>query len=53
MRIASKHSHMNGEEYLLVRKPKLWQEVCDAISSVDAKVCKNKVLRKTATLWKL
>ena len=48
MRITSKHSHMNGEEYLLVHKPKLWQEICDAISSVDAEACKTKVLRKQA-----
>ena len=46
MRIAAKYSHMNGEEYLLVHKPDLWQEVCDAISSVDAEACKTKVSRE-------
>ena len=46
MRIASKYSHMNGEEYLLVHKPRLWQEVCDAVASVDAEACKTKVSRE-------
>ena len=35
MRIAAKYSHMNGEEYLLVHKPELWQEVCVAIDLVS------------------
>jgi len=36
MQIGAKHSHLNGEEYLLVHKPALWQEVQDVISDVDA-----------------
>ena len=46
MRIAAKYSHMNGEEFLLVHKPKLWQEVQDVIASVDAEVCRTKVSKE-------
>jgi len=42
MRIAAKYSHMNGEEYLLVHKPALWNEIQAVISQVDAKLCKTK-----------
>lgn len=42
MRIAAKYSHLNGEEYLLVHKPKLWQEVKDVIASIDAEGCRTK-----------
>ncbi len=46
MRIGAKYSHLNGEEYLLVHKPKLWQEVQSVISGVDATACKTKVSRE-------
>lgn len=46
MRIAAKYSHMNGEEFLLVHKPKLWQEVQDVIASVDAEACRTKVSKE-------
>ena len=32
MRIGAKYSHLNGEEYLLVHRPALWQEVQDVIA---------------------
>ena len=43
MRIVERYSHLNGEEYLLVHRPSLWQEVLDVIDSVDAEACKDKV----------
>ena len=43
MRIAAKYSHLNGEEYLLVHKPRLWQEVKDVIASIDAEKCRTKI----------
>ncbi len=50
MKIGAKYSHLNGEEYLLVHKPALWQEVQDVIAGVDAAVCKTKVSKeKTMT----
>ena len=39
MRIESKYSHMNGEEYLIVHQPELWKEVQDVVASVDAGAC--------------
>ncbi|MXZ55710.1 MAG: restriction endonuclease [Gammaproteobacteria bacterium] len=43
MKVAAKYSHMNGEEYLLVRRKQRWEEVLDVIHSVDADKCKTKV----------
>ena len=36
MKIANTYSHLNGEEFLLVRKPDLFQEIKDAITVLDA-----------------
>ncbi|MCY4057692.1 MAG: BglII/BstYI family type II restriction endonuclease [Gammaproteobacteria bacterium] len=46
MRIAAKYSHMNGEEYLIVHQPELWQEVRDVVASVDAEACRTKLSRE-------
>ncbi len=35
MRIAQKYSHLNGEEYLIVHKEELYNEIKNVISSVD------------------
>ncbi len=43
MRIGARYSHLNGEEYLLVHKPSLWQEIQQVIDGVDARSCKVKV----------
>ena len=43
MRISASYSHMNGEEYLLVHRKDVWQEVKDIIANVDAEKCKTKV----------
>ena len=42
MKIAEIYSHLNGLEYLLVHKKKLWKELKTVISSVDAEKCKTK-----------
>jgi hypothetical protein len=50
MRIVQTYSHLNGLEYLLVHKKKLWNEVRLVIQSVDGKACRTKVSReKTMT----
>lgn len=46
MRIVERYSHLNGEEFLLVHSPDLWQEIKDVITSVDAEACKTKVSRE-------
>lgn len=46
MKIAETYSHLNGLEFLLVHKPKLWEEIKDVIKEVDAKSCKTKVSKE-------
>ena len=43
MQIVTRYSHLNGEEYLLVHKPRLWEEVCQVIINVNAEACRTKV----------
>ncbi len=42
MQIKARYSHLNGEEYLLVHRRQLWQEVQDVIEGVDAAACRTK-----------
>ena len=46
MHLVSKYSHFNGEEYLLVHKPNLWEEVREVIAEVDAESCKAKISKE-------
>ena len=46
MRLESRYSHLNGEEYLLVHRKHLWDEVQDVIAGVDAWACRTKVSRE-------
>ncbi|GHU28867.1 hypothetical protein AGMMS50256_12240 [Betaproteobacteria bacterium] len=43
MKILETYSHLNGLEYLLVHKKKLWQEVKDIVAAVDAETCRTKI----------
>jgi hypothetical protein len=49
MKIVETYSHLNGLEFLLVHKPKLWREIQDVIASVDGQACKNKVSKEKRT----
>jgi len=42
MKIVEKYSHLNGYEFLLVHKKKLWDEIEKVIGLVDAESCKTK-----------
>lgn len=53
MKIAEVYSHLNGLEFLLVHKRKLWQEVKQVIEAVDAKACKTKVSKEKGIVGKL
>jgi len=53
MKIAETYSHLNGLEYLLVRKPQLWHEVEVVVAAVDATTCKTKVSEEKRTRGKL
>ena len=46
MQIKARYSHLNGEEYLLVHRKHLWEEVQDVIASVDACACRTKVSKE-------
>jgi hypothetical protein len=46
MKIVQTYSHLNGLEYLLVHKRKLWNEVQQVIQLVDGSVCKTKVSKE-------
>ena len=48
MKIAETYSHLNGLEFLIVHKPKLWKEIQDVIAAVDARKCKTKVSKEKA-----
>lgn len=53
MRIVETYSHLNGLEYLLVHKKKLWTELKEAIAAVDAEACRTKVSKEERTMDKL
>lgn len=46
MKIVETYSHLNGLEFLLVHKPKLWEELVAVIDSIDAKQCKTKISKE-------
>ena len=46
MQIKEVYSHLNGQEYLLVHRKPLWEEVQSVIDSVDASACRTKVSRE-------
>ena len=46
MRIAARFSHLNGEEYMLVHRKALWDEIQEVIEEVDATACRTKISRE-------
>ncbi|MDR1662687.1 MAG: hypothetical protein LBR95_09775 [Azoarcus sp.] len=46
MKIVQTYSHLNGLEYLLVHKEKLWREVQEVIAAVDAGTCRTKLSKE-------
>lgn len=50
MEIAKKHSHLNGEEWLLVHEPELHHEILDCVALVDAEKYKTKISREKRKL---
>ena len=53
MKIAETYSHLNGLEFLLVHKKKLWQEIKSVIENVNANSCKTKVSKEKTKKGKL
>ena len=46
MQIAETHSHLNGEEYLMVHKKNILQEIEKTIKSINAENFRNKISRE-------
>jgi hypothetical protein len=46
MRIVEKHSHLNGEEYLIVHHKQVYEEIAQVVESVDAERLRTKVSRE-------
>lgn len=46
MKIAQIYSHLNGLEYLMVHKLKLWKEIQTVIKQVDGDSCKTKISKE-------
>ena len=46
MKIARKYSHLNGEEYLIVHRNQLYEEIKDVIVSIGAKRFKTKAIKE-------
>lgn len=53
MKISETYSHLNGLEFLLVHRPKLWAEITSVISAIDANACRTKVSKEKRTMDKL
>jgi hypothetical protein len=49
VRIVKHYSHLNGLEFLLVHKPKLWKEITGVIRGLDAGSCRTKVSKEKRT----
>jgi hypothetical protein len=46
MRVAKKHSHLNGEEWLVVHESECYQEILHVVESIDAEECRTKISRE-------
>ncbi|PIY29514.1 MAG: restriction endonuclease [Comamonadaceae bacterium CG_4_9_14_3_um_filter_60_33] len=53
MKISETYSHLNGLEFLLVHRPKLWTEIEKVIAAIDANACRTKVSKEKRTMDKL
>jgi hypothetical protein len=53
MKIVERYSHLNGLEFLLVHKPKLWAEIQSVISSVNAERCRTKISKEKTMKGKI
>ena len=53
MRIAARHSHLNGWEFLYVHHRGLIDEIEEVITSVDAEACRTKVSREKTKIGQL
>lgn len=53
MKIKQIYSHLNGEEFLIVHKPDLWNEIQTAIKNVDAAEAFDKISKEKTRVGKI
>lgn len=53
MKIAKTYSHLNGEEYLIVHHPQLYQEIRDVVAKIDAAKYMTKVSKEARKKGKM
>jgi hypothetical protein len=53
MKIAETYSHLNGLEFLMVRKPGLWEEVRHVVEKIDSNACRTKVSKEKRSAGKV
>ena len=53
MKICETYSHLNGLEFLLVHKPKLWTEIQTVVAALNANKCKTKVSKEEGMKGKI
>ena len=53
MNMSKTYSHLNGLEYLLVKKPHLWDEIRSVIGQVDVEKCKTQESKERGMVGKL
>ena len=46
MKITQKYSHLNGEEYLIVHRKKLYKEICQVIESINLEDFRTKISKE-------
>ena len=53
MKIGGTYSHLNGLEWLLVRRPGMWEEIEQVIGRIDAESCRTKTSREKTMLGRM
>ena len=53
MKIETFYSHLNGFEWLEVRRPGFWREIEKTVASIDAELCRTKVSKEKGMVGKL
>jgi hypothetical protein len=53
MKIAETYSHLNGLEFLMVRRPHIWDEIQKVIRRIDADKCRTKVSKEKTMRGKI
>lgn len=46
MKIAALYSHLNGQEHIIVHKPRIWKEIEEVIAAIDTNRCMTKVSKE-------